>query len=218
MEQVATTLAEAHHRIANSLALLASLTRLQARAGLRAGQTMTAPELHHLLNGIAARLNAVAHLHRVLSQMPLEGRAPLRPYLREVCQDLIAAFSSPERPITAAHTGDDCELPVKHAHGLALMVCEIFINALKHAHPDGARLTVRVDCALAEDGRTILTIGDDGVGLPEGFNQAGGSGLGLRVIQALAGNMGATLDIVSGPGLSFRLAMPASVLPGVKLS
>jgi signal transduction histidine kinase len=54
--------------------------------------------------------------------------------------------------------------------------------------------------------------------LPEGFNQAGGSGLGLRVIQALAGNMGATLDIVSGPGLSFRLAMPASVLPGVKLS
>jgi len=214
MGQIAAAAAEAHHRIANSLALLASLVRLEARAAIRTGQGLSAFDLRRVLDGIATRLTAVARLHRFLSQMPLEGSTPLRPYLREICEDMIAAFSSPEQPLTVTHTGGDCQVPVRHVHDLALILCEIFINALKHAHPRGQPLAMRVDCVTAEDGRTVLTVSDDGVGLPDGFDPFHQGGLGFQVIRALASDMGAPLEIASnGAGLAFRLRLPAAARP-----
>lgn len=215
MEQIAAAVAEAHHRIANSLALLASLVRLQARACLKE-QALTASALRLLLDGIAARLNAIARLHRLLSQTPPEGDVALKPHLGEVCQDMIAAFSSPERPVRVACTGADCQVPVRHIHGLDLILCEIFINALKYARPGDAALILTVDCVPA-DGRLLLTVSDNGAGLPEGFDPAAQGGLGFRVIRSLAGEIGASLEIAAaGPGLGFRLSLPAA--PSGKLS
>jgi two-component sensor histidine kinase len=213
MEQVAAAIAEAHHRIANSLALLAGLVRLKARA-TRARDRLSASEFQRLLEDVAVRLAAVARLHRFLSQMPLEGSAPLRPYLRAICEDMIAAFSSPEQPLTVTHTGGDCQVPVRHVHDLALILCEIFINALKHAHPRGGPLAMRVDCMAGADSRAILTVSDDGEGLPAGFDPLHQGGLGFQVIRGLAAGMGAPLEIASGgPGLAFRLRLPAAARP-----
>jgi two-component sensor histidine kinase len=76
-----------------------------------------------------------------------------------------------------------------------------------------------VDCAPAADGRLVLRIGDDGVGLPEGFDPHTSKGLGLRVIHSLADEIGATLDIdSSGLGLVFRLSVPAGAAANAKLA
>lgn len=212
MDRVTAAAAEAHHRIANSLALLAGLVRLQAsRADGRAPPGQPPPDLRYLLDGIAARLAAVGRLHRLLSRMPQEGRLPLRPYLRDICEDMVTAFSSPEQTLDILHTGGDCALDVQHVQDVALILCEILINALKHARPSGGPLTIRVDCAAQGEGRARLTVSDDGRGLPDGFDLSRQGGLGLKVIRSLAAGMDAPLEIdSSAAGLTFRLTLPAA--------
>ena len=201
--------AEAHHRIANSLALLASLVRMEGRAAIRAGHSLTPADMRGVLDSIATRLMAVARQHRFLSQVPPDGSTPLRPYLRAICDDMIAAFSSTEQQLRIVHTGGDCEVSVRHVHDLALIVCEIFINALKHARPHGAPLELQLDCIPDDKGRTLLSIRDNGAGLPDGFDPFHQGGLGFQVIRSLTTDIGATLEIVTGAtGLEFRLWLP----------
>jgi two-component sensor histidine kinase len=56
----------------------------------------------------------------------------------------------------------------------------------------------------------ILTVFDDGVGLPEGFDPAVDGGLGMRVVRSLAEQMGASLDFASNPlGLAVTVSVPS---------
>lgn len=89
---------------------------------------------------------------------------------------------------------------------------------MKYAHPTGVPLAMTLDCSPAANGRLMITIVDDGVGLPDGFDPYLGGGLGFRVIRSLAAEVGASLEIHScALGLSFRLSIPVSTMPGGKL-
>src|SRR5579863_7253704 len=91
--------AEANHRAANSLALLGGLVRMQARAIGKNSQTYSNAEIRLLFDGIAARIATIGQLHRMLARIPTEGTIPLNTHLREVCANLIAAFSSEQQPV-----------------------------------------------------------------------------------------------------------------------
>jgi two-component sensor histidine kinase len=100
-----------------------------------------------------------------------------------------------------------------------LILCEIFINAMKYAHPTGVPLIMVVDCEPSADGRLVLTISDDGVGLPEGFQPEQNGGMGFKVMRSLAAEIGGELQILSTHlGLSFRLSLPATAMAGVRLA
>jgi two-component sensor histidine kinase len=76
-----------------------------------------------------------------------------------------------------------------------------------------------VDCEISGDGRLVLTISDDGVGLPEGFDPAQAGGMGFKVMRSLAAEVGGELQIQSTHlGLSFRLSMPAIAMAGSRLA
>jgi len=92
-------------------------------------------------------------------------------------------------------------------------------NALVHT-PAGTTVRLRVE-RRAE--RVVLLVEDDGPGIPpehlgrifqrfyrvEG-GQASGSGLGLAIARELAGRMGGTVTVASGPGATaFALELPA---------
>jgi two-component sensor histidine kinase len=219
-EQAAKDLvAEANHRIANSLTLLVSMVRMQASATAKRTDTLSQAEVRLMLEGVAARISTIGQLHRLLSHIPPDGCTSLVPHLRDVSGALVAALSSPEQRVRVEHGGSDCLVLTRQVQPIILIICEIFINAMKYAHPAGAPLIMRIDCEPSTDGRLVLIISDDGVGLPEGFDPATQGGLGFRVIRLLANEIGATLEITSTSlGLSFRLSVPASAMPSGKLS
>jgi two-component sensor histidine kinase len=108
---------------------------------------------------------------------------------------------------------------MRQVQPIVLILCEIFINAMKYAHPTGVPLIMVVDCMPAADGRLVLTISDDGVGLPEGFDTGKGGGMGFKVMRSLAAEIGAELQMQSTPlGLTFRLSLPASAMAGARLA
>jgi len=211
--------AEAHHRIANSLTLLIGMVRMQAVSVKKRAEPYSNAEVRHLLDGIAARLNTISQLHRILGRTGEDGVISLRPHLREVTDALVAALSSEHQEVRVMHTGDDCMVMMRQVQPLVLILCETFINAMKYAHPSGVPLVMLVDCSSTSDGQLMLTISDDGVGLPEGFDAVNGGGMGFKVVRSLAAEIGAHLDIRSTHlGLSFRLSLPGCAMAGARLA
>ena len=211
--------AEANHRIANSLTLLVGMVRLQASSVKKRAEPYSNAEIRNLLDGVAARITTISQLHRTLSHGGTDGIISLRPHLHDVTNALVQAFSSPQQRVRMVHTGGDCMVLMRQVQPIVLILCEIFVNAMKYAHPAGAPLVITVDCNVSGDGRLVMTISDDGVGLPEGFEAGANQGTGFRVMHSLAAEIGADLQIHSGQlGLSFRLSLPASAMVGAKLA
>jgi two-component sensor histidine kinase len=211
------SLAEANHRVANSLALLGSLVRMQARAVGKLDKPPTNAELRMMFDGIAARIATVGQLHRMLAQMPTEGAIPLGQHIKDVCAALVAAFSSEHQPIHITHSGSECLVLTRHVQPLTLIICEILTNAMKYAHPAGVPVYMTVVCDSKPDGTLFVSVSDDGIGLPEGFDIAKGGGLGFQVIRALASEIGAHLDVQSDNlGVTFNLTVPAALVANAR--
>jgi two-component sensor histidine kinase len=143
----------------------------------------------------------------------------MQPHLKEITDAFAHALSSPEQRVRVIHTGGDCLVLMRHVQPLVLILCEIFINAMKYAHPAGVPLIMTVDCEPAADGRLLLSISDDGVGLPDGFQPQMEGGMGFRVMYRLAQEIGCELQITSTHlGLNFRLSLPAGTMAGAKVA
>jgi two-component sensor histidine kinase len=193
--------------------------RMQAAGIGKRTHPLTNAEARLMLEGLAARIGTISQLHRLLSHVPGDGVTSLRPHLRDVTDALVAALSSGEHPIRVNHTGGDCLIGVRHVQPIVLILCEAFINAMKYAHPAGVQLMMTVDCQPNADGRLVITVSDDGVGLPEGFDPNTSQGLGFRVMRSLAAEVGASLDIASTPlGVEFCLSIPVSSMAGARLT
>jgi two-component sensor histidine kinase len=215
----ADLVAEANHRIANSLTLLISMVRMEARTIKKGGESFSNAEVRHLLDGVAARISAISQLHRMLSSGSDQSVISLRPHLHNITDALVAALSSGEQLVKVVHTGSDCMVMMQQVQPIVLMLCEIFINAMKYAHPSGVPLIMVVDCTTSQDGQLVLTISDDGVGLPEGFDPSTGGGTGFKVMRSLAAEIGANLDIRSTHlGLSTRASLPGCAMAGAMLA
>lgn len=92
---------------------------------------------------------------------------------------------------------------------LILFVGEAVRNAIRHAHPAGIAGTISLGCRVGPMGETIVEIRDDGVGLPDGFDESHHAGTGFRLMRAAAARLGAGLTLRSSPlGLRLRLRLP----------
>jgi two-component sensor histidine kinase len=200
---------EADHRIANNLGMIVSLLRLRARAVGQQGGTMDRAEVSLLLDEVAARVDTVARLHRMLSHSYRDSLVDLTAYLRELCVSLTSSLSSDAR-VNFLHQPDACVLPPDQVLTLGLLTSELVTNSVKYAHPTG--LPARIDVACRQtDCDLIIEIADDGVGLPENFDPMADGGLGLRVVRSLAAQLGATIRFDSNAlGTCVQLKMPIS--------
>lgn len=92
-------------------------------------------------------------------------------------------------------TTDDSVTTADTSVSLGLVVTELVINALKHAFPDDRAGRIVVDYR-SRGADWTLSVGDDGVGMPQAPNEAK-AGLGTSIVQALAAQLGAKVDVTS---------------------
>lgn len=191
------TAAEADHRIANSLMLVASLLRLQAKE-LAKQPFVTGPELKNALDDAAARVDAVSQLHRLLASSPDPQSIDSAEYLRRI-GDAAERIGASGTPITLRYDlADNLPMDPRRLVALGMLTSEAIINALKHAHPSGVAGEISVAFRRI-GGDYVLVVEDDGVGLPDGFNPATDGGLGFKTMRQLALQLKARLDHQSTP-------------------
>ena len=201
---------EADHRIANNLGLVVSLLRIRARAvGQEEGQIERA-DVSRLLEDIAARVETVAQLHRMLSRSYRAASLDLVAYLGELSASLTTVLS----PGASVQLSADstCELPALAPDlvlTLGLLVSELVTNSVKYAHPSGLPVRVDISCGPTEAGDLAIEVADDGIGLPADFDPLTDGGLGLRMVRSMAAQLGATLSFDSNElGTRVHLEIP----------
>lgn len=201
------TLMESDHRIANSLAMIAALVRVQAGVVGRDGPLEPA-RAQFVLEEAAARIEAVARLHRLLAQAPDGAFVEPAEYLREICELAQQAFDRDRRLELRYELIEGVPISARRAAALGLAVNEAIINALKYAHPDGGSGQAIVSCQPIPGDCLMVSVEDDGVGLPEGVDETSG-GLGFRIMRSLAAELEADLRFRSSPlGLTVQLVVP----------
>lgn len=203
-------LAEAHHRISNSLQLIASLLRLEAAEVAKRGVPVAPEDVRVALEDGAARVGTVALLHRLLSQAPDDGRVDIAVYLGEISNNLATALSFVGELDLSGLTADTWCIEADKAVPLGMVVSELVTNSIKYAHPAGVAGRIDVNCHRTFEGPYRIEIADDGVGLPEGFDPKKDGGLGFQVVRALCKQLGARVTFKSrGTGLSVYLDISA---------
>jgi two-component sensor histidine kinase len=195
-------LREITHRVKNSLQVVTSMLRLQASASDDAA-------LAKHLDEASSRVSAVGRAYERLAYDENAEKIALDAYLKDVCADAIRASSNTQLDYTA---DSSVRIDADRAIPIALIANELITNAAKHASPEGS-LPGRVAVRLSEmaDATLLLSVSDNGRGLPADFDMAKSKGLGMRVVMALTRQLGGNITHHSSiDGTDFILSVPPS--------
>ena len=193
-ERAELLLREVNHRVANSLQLVSSFVSMQA-------MTVKDPAAKDALAETQGRIRAVAGVHRRLYASGDTRAVSLDDYLAGVIEELRLSLGDDGRHVLTLDAAP-LKLAPDRAVSVGIIVTELVTNACKYAYPDGIG-EVRTRLARTNS-HARLTVEDDGIG----WNRAAaarGTGLGGRILDAMARSLKSELVVDSGAGTRVAL-------------
>jgi two-component sensor histidine kinase len=192
-------LKEINHRVKNSLQIVSGMLHLQANSADDAG-------LKALLAEASGRISAVGRAYERLSYDPGVENIDLGTYLQTVCADAVGGASNCTLDYDAV---PGLQLQADRAIPVALIVNELVSNAVKYAFPDTAAGNIRVRLTRRDADNILISVRDDGIGLPADFDIGKSKGLGMRIVAALAKQLrGGITRQADVAGTEFALLIP----------
>jgi two-component sensor histidine kinase len=194
-----TLLKEVHHRVKNNLQVISSLLRMQEFSLHDRAASAALKDSQH-------RVLAMALIHERLYGGKQLDEVDFGEYARALVQELVASFSNGDARIVSRFHTSSVLLNIDQAIPCGLILNELVTNALKYAYPEGQG---EILVELSEiGGRVRLTVSDDGVGLPDGFDWSKSQSMGLPIADLLAKQIDGTLTVQSQTGAKFTIEFP----------
>lgn len=194
LQQKDILLQEIQHRVANSLQIIASILLLKAR-------TVLSEETRLHLHDAHQRVMSVATVQQQLQASGHGEPIELGPYLSKLCATLAASMIGDSRPVSVTVEASPGTAVSAEAVSIGLITTELVIDALKHAFPGGGGGEILVTYKV-DEASWRLSVSDNGVGLQRDANGRGHTGLGTIIVEALAQQLKAGVEITSGsPGM-----------------
>jgi len=190
--------------VKNNLQTVAALLRLQARR-------IESDRGREALEEAVRRVGSIAIVHETLSQN-LDERVEFD----EIADRVLAMVAeiSPGK-VTGRRTGRFGILDAEVATPLSMVLTEVLQNALEHGFRDGDTGTVEVSAVrggTTKEARLLVTVQDDGVGLPEDFDPHRSGNLGLQIVRTLVeGELGGAFDMVQAAERGCRVILDIPV-------
>jgi two-component sensor histidine kinase len=197
VEENITLAREGDHRVMNSLQLVSSVLGLQSR-------TASTQEAKVQIEAAQRRVHAIATIHKQLHLTGSLEDIEIGSFLRRLCDSLKETAPA---SVTAINVKAECVmLKSALASTLGLVTAELVANAFKHAYSDQRHGTIEVEFVHRSTG-WMLSVADQGPGLPPDFDIAAGQGVGMKVIVALVRRLDARLTFETSSSLTtFRIS------------
>jgi len=203
-----TLLREVHHRVKNNLQVICSLLRLQS-------YRFTDPEIMAGFEDMQNRIQAMASLHERLYRSSSPRTISVKEYIGGLVSAIEQLYHEPiqhqklqvELDISVAELSADMSI------SCGLIIHELVTNALKHAFPAesilGLPLPHQIQIQMQEVSSTIvITVCDNGVGLPENSEFATSSSIGLQLVFDLVDQLRGSISLSRNHGTRFQIRIP----------
>jgi len=191
-------LREVHHRVKNNLQVISSLLNLQAAS-------IKDPQVVQLFRESQTRITSIALLHETLHRSNDLSCVRMSNYLRTLAGHVFRSYGIDPKAIVLDLLVEDLAFDIDTAMTCGMIVEELLSNSLKHAYAVGKGGRIQIELQAQDEGAYLLQVRDDGVGISKDGVRRNPGSLGLELVNLLAGKLGGTVELQSGPGTAWRI-------------
>lgn len=195
LKEKETILKEIHHRVKNNLQIITSLINLQLN-------TIGNEEAKNILIATRNRISTIAIVHEKLYEGDSYENVNLAIYIADLINNLRKMSHIKNKNVYCLTDCDEIFCYTQKALNLGLIINELVINAMKYAFPDNREGVILVT-AKNNMQSILVTVEDNGVGLPEGLNFRTQESLGMQIVSSLADQLEADVMVESKQGTKF---------------
>ena len=187
-----------HHRVKNNLQVISSLLSLQSKS-------ISTREAQTVLEASQDRVQSMAFIHEKLYQSPDLAQVDFEDYLKTLTSSLYHSYAGHQDGIALWVDAKDVTIDIDRAMTCGLIINELVSNSLKYAFPNGRQGEIRIEMRTEMDDRYIMSIDDNGIGLPTGLDFNNSTSLGLRLVNMFVRQLKGTLEVHRKGGTEFRI-------------
>ncbi|MBU7586683.1 MAG: PAS domain-containing protein [Nostoc sp. TH1S01] len=196
-------LKEIHHRVKNNLGIVSSLLQMQCRR--TQDQQATA-----ILRDSQNRIASIALVHEKLYRSADLANIDFAQYIPDLTTHLFDSYNVTPNCIKLKIQVNNASLDIDTAIPCGLIINELVSNALKYAFPDQRTGEILVSLEQQDNYNLLLTIRDNGVGLPQDFDTKNTKTLGIILVQGLVKQLRGTIEVNSQQGTEFKITFTKS--------
>lgn len=197
--EVQLLLRELHHRTKNIMAVIVSILDIQSRC-------FSDPRWHKSINETKIQIKSIALVHQKLYETKELSQINLKDYLSDLIVILKSGYNLPAEHISVSSEMDDIFVEIDYAVPCGLILNELISNAYKYAFPGSRKGEIRISLYRNEKGEIVLSVADNGVGVPPSFDFRNEAGLGIQIIIGLAEyQLGGNIRFETDQGLSCQV-------------
>jgi PAS domain S-box-containing protein len=204
LQEKETLIKEVHHRIKNNLQLISSIVYLKLA-------TFNQPDIREFLEGLRQKIKSIAVLHERLLQTEELDAVNIHEYLNKVIKDIQVSFYRPDLLVETKTEIADVHLPSDVATYCGLIVNELVTNAVKHAFPLTGKGEISVSLWKENNGKLVLSVRDNGTGLPERISPQDTGNFGMSLIYIFVKQLRGEIEIVRNNGTNFLVRFDTTV-------
>lgn len=193
-------LKEIHHRVKNNLQIVSSILSLQSNY-------IQDEKFLQIFQESQSRIKSIALIHELLYEKGHLAQIDFGGYLHDLVDNIFRTLGGGPGRISYAVQADTVWMELSAAIHCGLIVNELVTNAIKYAFPDGKSGMVRVDLKN-QNNECILSVADDGVGLPAHLDLKTAKTMGLQLVDTLVSQIGADVNVKRQGGTTFTLHFP----------
>jgi PAS domain S-box-containing protein len=203
LEEKTALLREVHHRVKNNLQVISSLLHLQS-------DFIHDDQDRKMFEDTQSRVKSIAFVHELLYQTQNLARIDFGDYIESITFHLVNLYT--HNPNVRIRTEiDPLEMNVDTAIPCGLIINELISNSFRYAFPDNRQGEIFVKLKrqfIDEKEICILTISDDGIGIPEYIIFPNKNSLGLQLVDILTRQLGGKVTLDREKGAVFTIQFP----------
>lgn len=188
---------EIHHRVKNNFHMVMGLLGTQA-AYLKSTEAIQA------IAESQQRIQAMSLVHQKLYQSENMSAINMADYIHELVDYLKDSFQT-GRKVQFNLQIEPVKLNVSHCIPLGLLLNEAITNALKHAFPGNREGVIDLLLKKTSEGHYLLSVKDNGIGLPAAFNSNKQASMGMKLMRGLSDDIDASFKVNNNGGTEIQL-------------
>ena len=196
LDEKEVLLKEIHHRVKNNLQMVSSLLNLNAYRTKN-------QEVLKVLEQSQKRIKSIILAHTILYQSENLSSINSKAYLKSLSDSILGTCDS---GISIKLDVEEILINIDSAVPFGLVTNELITNAIKHSFPTNNGI-IYISLHKVVD-NLELTVSNNGIDMPEGFDWEGGTSLGLKIVKLLTSQLNGKIELVSRKGTKFKVTIP----------